>query len=145
MMMLMTAIGRKAWPTQCHTACWTRGPMSSFFSALYFSSWTTGQGVRCPPCDKHLLPNCTVSMLVCDLLHVTVHCWLVTCLWPSLWTAALTSWLVCPPFPVDHQCTFNRSRENKLRKHENCKHRCILSSDKLSHASIFPCWPTVHF
>ena len=116
---MMKVMARKACPTQCHTGCWTRCPMSTFF--LHSTSrlgQLTGQGTRTVSnVQLGTLSNRTTAQLHnFDTLR-----WLLICLWPTIWTAALTSWLVCPPFPVDHQCTFNRFRENNLRKHKSYK------------------------
>ena len=95
MMMMMTV--RKACPTQCHTGCWTRCPMSTFF--LHSTSSRPGQldkihDVRCPMSSFRLTSPqykckynyiykykklntrymiCSVQCPACDLLLPTLH------------------------------------------------------------------------
>ena len=100
----------------------------AFFSTLYFSSWTTGQGVQWPPCDLHILPNCTTQLHSFNTLLTSIQ-WLLTCLLldrdllhaTSIHCSAL---LACYLFVT-----------NSLNG----------GSNKLARVSSFPCWPPVHF
>ena len=130
MVMMMMMMTRQACRRQCHTGCWTRCPMSTFFlHFLFVGNWTQlDKGETRTVFNVQLKTSSSLQATeLCNFSRDIAERWCSILLWipklvyccallyivvlasylfaaQTLWTAALTSWLVCPPLSVDHQC-----------------------------------------
>ena len=124
-MMVMMMMTRQACRRQCHTGCWTRCPMSTFFlHFLFLGNWTQldKEETRTVFNVQLKTSSSLQATELCNFSRDIAELWCSILLWiPKLVHCCGGFLLVCVP--------------NSLNG----------GSNKLARVSTFPCWPPVHF